>query len=384
MTLDYNTLLLAIGLSGFCLGATLFASWLAARMERFLLSWSTGMGLVVISVVAYSSYVDAPGRLLGAAVFASLLAGFSVIYGAAYLYRTGRPGRRHTITAFIATYPVSVLPQLAGYDGTGLIVMNACSALLLFLTAVEYWKGRAEAPLPITGISVLYSLTAVSFALCSAVLLWSGQWVLGHAPDNWAEDLNLVAAIIGITGIGAMSLALNQWRLAGSHRREAMTDALTGLLNRRALFERYESQPVGPQVAIIAFDIDRFKQINDRHGHAAGDMVLKAFADVLSSNSRETDAVARLGGEEFAIVLHRAMPDHATLVAERIRSAFAQHAVACDGSVVLSTVSAGIAFGSEEGASFDTVLNNADKALYASKRDGRNRVSIADDFRLAG
>ena len=385
LALDYNTLLLTIGLSGFCLSATLFASWLAARLERFMLSWSIGIGLVVAAVCIYAPYVKAPHLGLATAWFTLLLSGLAFIYGAAYRFRTGLSSRRMTAISAVAASAICLPPLALGYDGIGFILLNATGATLLGLTAYEYWKGRAEALLPITSIAVLYSLTGLSFVLCGAVLVSEGQWVIGHAPQNWAEDLNLVIAIIGITGIGAMSLALNQWRIAGSHRRDAMTDPLTGLLNRRALFDQYGSQPVGPHTAIIAFDLDSFKAINDRHGHAAGDEVLRVFANVLASGCRETDTVARLGGEEFAVVLHRTLPERATSAAERIRKAFAEREIVLDAVAIRCTVSAGIAFGAEGGLPFDTVLNQADRALYASKSDGRNRVSLSrEPVRLAG
>src|SRR5690606_12280864 len=120
----------------------------------------------------------------------------------------------------------------------------------------------------------------------------------GRAPDNWVEDINLVVCLIGITCIGALSLALNQSRLARSHRQEAMTDPLTVLPNRRAMYERhFRTLPRG--TAVIAFDLDRFKEINDRFGHAVGDEVLRHFAMTLRSNVRPSDTVARIGGEEF-------------------------------------------------------------------------------------
>ncbi|TGR62438.1 GGDEF domain-containing protein, partial [Mesorhizobium sp. M2D.F.Ca.ET.223.01.1.1] len=102
---------------------------------------------------------------------------------------------------------------------------------------------RAEAPVHLIGVSLLYSLTAASFVLCAAVLAWDGKLVLGHAASNWAEDLSLVIVIASMTGIGALSLALNQGRLARHHQREAQTDALTGLLNRRALFDLHGKTP---------------------------------------------------------------------------------------------------------------------------------------------
>jgi diguanylate cyclase (GGDEF)-like protein len=377
MAPDYQTLLLAIGLSGFCLSATLFSSWLSARVERFLLSWSIGIGCIVPAVAVYSQYVEQPGLLSGCLAFVLHFAGFAFIYGASYRFRTGRSGRRR-IALFFTAATVLTLPMLAaGYDGPAFVGLNVLVAASLVATASEYWRARDEAPLPLTGIVILYLLTAVSFLLCAAVLVHDGKLVMDHAPDNWAEDLNLIAAIIGITGIGAMSLALNQWRVAGSHHRAAMTDALTGLLNRRALFDRFGNEPVKPDRAAIAFDLDSFKSVNDRYGHAAGDAVLKTFADVLRAACGETARIARLGGEEFVVVLDHTLPERAQRLAERIRADFGSELIPVGGRSITCTVSAGIAFGEPAGTTFDTLLSNADKALYRSKRDGRNRVSLA-------
>ena len=377
MTPDYNTLLLAIALSGFCLSATLFASWLSARVERFLLSWSIGIGCIVPAVAVYSLYAERPGVALGCLAFLLQFLGFSFIHGAAYRFRTGESARWRTLGVFVGCAVISLPWLVAGYDGIAFIALNLLISACLVATALEYWRGREEAPLPLTGIVILYLLTAVSFLLCAGVLIHDGQWVMGHAPDNWAENLNLVVAIMGITGIGAMSLALNQWRVAGSHKRAAMTDALTGLLNRRALFDRYGDEPITAQVAAIAFDLDNFKSVNDRHGHAAGDTVLKVFADVLRDVSGTSACLARLGGEEFVVMLNRTLPDRAQRIAERIRLDFSAKLIPVGRRSITCTVSAGIAFGSDDCTSFDSLLSNADKALYAAKRGGRNRVSRA-------
>lgn len=377
MAPHYHTLLLAIGLAGFCLSATLFASWMSARVERFLLSWSIGIGFIVPAVIVYSVYVEHPIVAVACLAFVLQFLGFSFIYGAAYRFRSGKSGRRRIAVVFLACSAIALPLLVSGYDGLGFIALNVLLAGCLVATAGEYWRGRAEAPLPLTGIVMLYLLTAVSFLLCAGVLIHGGQWVLGHAPENWAENLNLIAAIMGITGIGAMSLALNQWRVAGNHQRAAMTDALTGLLNRRALFDAYDGEPIGTHTAAIAFDLDSFKAVNDRHGHAAGDAVLKAFAEVLRDVCGAAACVARLGGEEFIVVLDRTPPDRAQKIAERVRMDFAAKLIPIGGRSITCTVSAGIALGDEDCVSFDSLLSNADKALYISKRNGRNRVSLA-------
>ncbi|CAN7566000.1 GGDEF domain-containing protein [Mesorhizobium amorphae] len=383
MALDYNSLLLAVGFSAACLSLTLFGIWLTARSEKFLLTWAVSVLLVVGDVFAYKAYIDKPGPMLGVATLALLLLGFSTMLGAAHQFTTGRSPLPHIALGAGISLAAALPPMALGYDGLGFMLENSFAALLLFATALEYWKGRSESPAPIIGVAALYSITAISFLLCAMVLASDGKLVLGHAPRNWAEDLSLVIVIACMTGIGALSLALNQGRLAQHHRRNALTDPLTGLLNRRALFDLHGNAPVGAFTAVVVFDLDGFKAINDEFGHATGDEVLKVFAEELTANLLPSDAAARMGGEEFALVLKRTLPEKAEFAAERIRASFAARRIETETRPLSCTVSAGYAFGSKDGMSFDKVLSAADKALYAAKRDGRNRV-LASTFRRTG
>jgi diguanylate cyclase (GGDEF)-like protein len=155
--------------------------------------------------------------------------------------------------------------------------------------------------------------------------------------------------------------------------REARTDSLTGLLNRRAFRERLEAELVrsrrtGEPVALVVVDADHFKTVNDHRGHAAGDAVLARLGDVLREAARGTDAVARIGGEEFAIVLAGTDAAGADALAARVHAA-----LAATGEL---TVSAGVAE-TAPGGDADILLRRADDALYAAKRAGRNRTAVA-------
>lgn len=377
MMLDYNSLLLALGVSAACLAVTLMGSWLVRRAETVLLTATVGLVLVVSGIFVYSAYVNTPEKWLGVANFMLFHAGFATIWGAGKQFLTGRVSLLAIAIRALAAMVFSVVPMLAGYDGLAFIVDNLAIALLLFATARQYWLARAEAPAPLLGITALYTLTAISFFLCAAVLISDGKLVLGKAPSNWAEDLSLAVCIAGMTGIGALSLALHQWRLAARHRLDAITDPLTGLLNRRALFDQYGTRPMGTTTAVIVFDIDHFKSVNDRFGHAAGDRVLNVFAGELSAHCRSGDTAARLGGEEFVLVLKEIMPGRAELTAERIRRAFEAREIHIDDEMLKCTVSVGVAPGRSKSLDFDTMLSAADKALYVAKRAGRNRVELA-------
>ncbi|TAU08370.1 GGDEF domain-containing protein [Rhizobium ruizarguesonis] len=377
MMLDYNSLLLALGVSAACLAVTLMGSWLVRRSETVLLTATVGLVLVVSGIFVYSAYVNTPEKWLGVANFVLFHAGFATIWGAGKQFLTGRVSLLAIAIRALAAMVFSVVPMLSGYDGLAFIADNLAIALLLLATARQYWLARAEAPAPLLGIAVLYTLTAISFVLCAAVLISDGKLVLGKAPSNWAEDVSLAVCIAGMTGIGALSLALHQWRLAARHRLDAITDPLTGLLNRRALFDQYGTRPMGTTTAVIVFDIDHFKSVNDRFGHAVGDRVLNVFAGELSAHCRTGDTAARLGGEEFVLVLKEIMPGRAELTAERIRRAFEAREIDIDDEVLTCTVSVGVAPGRSKSLDFDAMLSAADKALYVAKRAGRNRVELA-------
>jgi diguanylate cyclase (GGDEF)-like protein len=376
MMLDYNSLLLALGFSAICLLLALFATWASRRSDSFMLTWVVSLALIIVGIFSYSAYTQEAGRVTGAISYFFIMAGFSVMYAAGCQFRSGRSPVRVSLVAGSVVMVLGLPAMLAGFDGISIIMMNLTTAILLVATGREYWLVRREAPGPLVGMAGLYVTAGISFALCAFVLIRDQQWVIGHAPQNWAEKLNIAICIASMTGVGAFSLALHQWRLAAFHRREAMTDPLTGLLNRRAIFEQYGSLTINQSTAVIVFDIDRFKSINDQHGHAAGDMVIRAFASEMKVKA-ETDTIARLGGEEFVVIVKNVLPGRAERIAERIRRGFAERVIDIGETTVSCTTSAGIAFGTAEGRSFDAVLNLADGALYEAKRAGRNRVEVA-------
>jgi diguanylate cyclase (GGDEF)-like protein len=377
MMLDYQSLLLALGLSAACLMVTLFGTWVSRRTDSFLLTLVSALGLTISGILTYNFYSSSMGPVLGAVAYALLMGGFSVIFAASIQFRTGVSPWRLAALLSLASIAAGAPCMLVGLNGLGLIIMNVITAMLLAGTAHQYWCARAEAPVPLTGMSILYLMSGATFSLCAAVLIHNGEWTLNHVPDNWAENLNIGVCIAGMTGIGSLSLALHQWRLAAHHRRESLTDPLTGLLNRRALFEQHGNRLLGVSSAIIVFDIDRFKSINDQHGHACGDLVLKAFAEDVQQVLGRNSTATRLGGEEFAALLDDVMPGRAELIATEVLERFASRRIVFERGVVQPTVSAGVATGSQTGSPFETVLGQADAALYEAKRAGRNRVELA-------
>src|SRR5262245_35577487 len=338
MLLDYNSLLASIGFGGACLSVTMFGTWLSARTESFMLTWSIGAAMIVASVFVYSVYVVTLIPVLAVLDLALLMGGFAGLLGAAHQFRTGSMPTRSMVGAASAVVLAFASTVLYGYDGIGFVIYNIAAMAFLFEIARQYWLGRAEAPAPIPALAGLYAAIGVSFALCAFELIVEGRLVLGRAPANWAENLNLLVSIAGMTGIGALSLALNQSRLARSHRRDAMTDSLTGLLNRRALFDQFGSGPMDRFTGVLVFDLDQFKGINDRYGHTVGDDVLRRFSTIISACLRASDIAARLGGEEFAAILPRSTDDRARQVAEQVRKELADLVIATDQGNLQCTV----------------------------------------------
>lgn len=375
MTLDFTSLLMAITISGSCIAATLLAAWLASRTDGFLLTCAIGAILIAISGVASAFYAAAPNTALVTLAYALLLMGNAAIYGAAWQFRYGgRPWTRVAIASAI-TLGITLPFHAVGYNGVGFVLGFIGCAILLVLTSFHFWKARAEAPNTIIAIACLYFIVALSYVPRALAVILDGKAVMDGPPRNWAQTLGLVVVIAVLPCLGALTMVLNQKRQVRALRREAMTDQLTGLLNRRALFETYEGNLKEPVVAIL-FDIDRFKIVNDTHGHACGDRVIALFAQAMREDLTDAQSAARIGGEEFAIILPYATMEAARRHAERVRARFA--ALVLSRENLICTASAGLACGDAFTTNLDAVLLAADQALYQAKREGRDRVIVAD------
>lgn len=373
---DMTSLLLGAAISGIGLCLTMLALVRGDETSRYKITWAIGAGLFVCHVFAYYAFAHGASLLVGALACAVQSVAALCLYVSVRQFVTQRFKPLATFLWIAVPYLLTAPPLFAaGYDGIALVIQNAATGTLLLMGAAVYLGIRHEAPTVIGVIAVLYALTGLSFLACGLVIFLDGQWSIGYPPDNWAERVNVVISVLAISGAGALTLSLDQTRVARKNQLSAMSDPLTGLLNRRGF--GFGQTVFFTDTAIVLFDLDHFKQINDRHGHAVGDLVIRTFADTLRLAGRPTDRKARLGGEEFAMVMHGVSPPEARGLAEHVSAVFARSEICNEqGETFRCTVSAGIAFGDVGGAEMEEIMARADQALYAAKRDGRNRVVI--------
>jgi diguanylate cyclase (GGDEF)-like protein len=226
-------------------------------------------------------------------------------------------------------------------------------------------------------------------------LFFGGEY--GLFPAGFAHGLGNPALVVMpkllniLSGCLVLGLLLMRWlpqavtertrsdQHAAELEKLATTDGLTSLINRRhfdalAHAEWVRFQRYGRPLSLMLLDIDKFKTVNDRFGHDAGDLVLKAVAETCKANKRQTDVVARFGGEEFVLLLPETDEAAAEVAAERLRKAIQEQTHALPGANLEVTASIGIAGASLGMATFEVMLKRADQALYDAKSTGRNRV----------
>jgi diguanylate cyclase (GGDEF)-like protein len=233
--------------------------------------------------------------------------------------------------------------------------------------------------LPVMIISVVFPARAVVLGVAFSALLMIASGFCFAAPEVIATPPTLMVPLVVLAATSLLATAVRDSDIAS--RGAAVVDRLTGTLNRLALSARlaelaHQSSSTGMPVAAIVGDLDRFKTVNDEHGHATGDAVLKGIADRLRGCLGAFEPVYRLGGEEFGVMLAGVDAATAAAVAERLRAAVRERPV--EGVAV--TISFGVA-ASQAGGPFDheLVLGRADAALYEAKRLGRDRVCVAPD-----
>lgn len=385
MPLDPDTLL-ASSMFINASGAIVFSLfWLADRRSPELALWAAGYILVALGLLGmmFLSTAEYPSALAGGAVF--LLCGMSpacfwlgtrcfdrirpVWWGPA-LIAGAAPGLQYVVGIELGRPPASV----AATTSLLLAVLYAFNTHVLARGVGRDPALPGRWPVARTVVAACLGLYCFSF-IASALVTWHGG---GSEVEAEAASIVIVSVVDNLLGvISCIAMAGMLWERARADlAREARIDPLTGLLNRRGLHDgaRRWLARTRPLAVIIA-DIDRFKRINDAHGHAGGDLVLTTFAHLIRDVCPAEDSLlARIGGEEFVILLRKADPDATRHFAEQLRHEVETGGFLVTGERLAITVSIGLAFSSTAEADLTPALERADRALYAAKRGGRNRV----------
>ncbi|MGP0089319.1 MAG: GGDEF domain-containing protein [Xanthobacteraceae bacterium] len=386
MNLDLNTLFLVTIYVEAILGLLLLFAWIQNSQIVAVAWWGFADLLRAGSVLLFGMYGSVPELISIDLSNALLLTTFAMTWTGARVF-DGRPVQPLYLVAGAAVWLIaSRIPALFDSLDVRMLLSTAIIAAYTWLTAFEFWRGRSE-PLVSRWPLIFMLFAHGSLFLLRTPLVVMLPWSPTHQVfDNvWMTVISFEALLFTIS-IAFMLLAMAKERTELSHKTAAMVDPLTGIANRRAFLqeagERATRQPAGAQAtAVLLMDLDNFKSINDRFGHAVGDRVLQIFCQTASSQVRPIDLVGRLGGEEFAAVLCDVGRERAMVLAERVRSSFAEAAVEVDGRPVGATVSIGLVLAQGAPAEIGPLLAQADQALYCAKEAGKNRVEVASlDF----
>jgi len=267
-------------------------------------------------------------------------------------------------------------PDSAFTLGAGLVAIYAAlTAGELLRERRKEWRSRW----PVVGIALAHAFVLILPVLAGSVLrLQTGAAAIGKA---WMMAFAVELTLYVVASAFVIVMLVTE-RTLRDHRNAALSDPLTGLLNRRGFAEAgagllARQARAGRGISVMMCDLDHFKRVNDRFGHAAGDDLLRMFAHTLRDNLRTGDIVGRVGGEEFAVAMPCSLGE-AAIAADRVRGVFADLNARVGERELETTVSIGIASGAP-GTSVDHLMACADHALYRAKRAGRNRVELAED-----
>jgi diguanylate cyclase (GGDEF)-like protein len=383
MTLDVHTLFLVTIYVEAILGLLLLFVWAQNMALRAVCWWGFAYLIRLVSIGLFGMYGEVPDVVSIDLANALLFTAFAATWTGARVFDSRPVEPVYLVTGAVLWLLICRLPILSeNLDARALIASGIITAYT-WLTAFEFWRGRSEALVSRWPAIFMFFAHGALYILRTPLVA-----MLPSAATNdtlfasvWMTVLSTESLLLTISSAFIL-LAMAKERSELRHRTAAMVDPLTGIANRRsfmqdaALFAKHHIADPRP-TAVLLIDLDRFKSINDRFGHALGDRVLELFTDAARKSTRGSDLIGRLGGEEFAAMLIDTNRDKAVEVAERIRESFAQMAQEVDGREVCATVSIGLVHTEAPTLDLPELLAQADQALYCAKERGRNRVEIA-------
>ena len=381
MDLDLRTIYLAGAITCTLLGLVQLLAFATGRFERWPLWWGLSNLLIGIGTIGVALRGSIPDLI---SIPLANLVSWTGYLLTLYSVRTfaGRPARLPIYLAAIAIAGILLLLWNEPEGFTNRVMLMSVLASGCDIAVVREGLNLLRRERLVSGAILigLFAPTAATFAF-NAYLAASGQIGPELFTPNEAQPWLAVTgtAFLLLRGCALLLLATERHRNALVSL--AQQDALTGALNRNGLersIEELTAEAVRRprRLAVLLIDIDHFKRLNDTHGHAAGDKILLIFADAARSELRASDILARQGGDEFVVVLPHLTAAEAIGVANRIRAAFGRALAAWGETRVKPTLSIGVAEGNVADNRLEALLQQADEALYRSKRLGRDRAEL--------
>jgi len=384
--MDVFTLVVACALGGAVMAVSMGLLYLASARRACLFHWalaglcfaaSSVIGACAIHYRLHPLIAPAAGNVLYIAGHYGILAGLRC-------HLNLRPRWDLLAWLSLAVFGAHLVPAVQASVTLRLMLFTPPIAAISLGAALLLWRQPGQsrqtrlAYLPMIVLETLFMLQLVLRALYVALGDRLHLTFMGNQMLQTVGSL-CVLVFMAVATIGCALIVTHEQALA--LKRASLTDALTGWLNRRALHdiaarEFRRSQRSGAAIHFITFDIDHFKSINDRYGHGIGDAAICHVTDVASRVLRGYDALFRIGGEEFAVLVDGSRLVDVCTIAERLRETVAASPLQADGHAVRMTVSVGVAALAAEDGKWEDILRRADEALYHAKQHGRDRVSV--------
>jgi diguanylate cyclase (GGDEF)-like protein len=354
-----------------------------------LVAWSQNHKASTLALWGLANIVNASGITCLVLAFAldesalTFLGGTLLTLGSGLIWKAARAFDEKPAPLAVALFGGTVIGLASAFPVTRAASWPlgiAIGDVYLFAAAIAFWLGRKErlkARWPMVFLTALHATLLL-------VGLGTGAGVL-PAVSTWFGFIHFEGVVFSL-GTAVFLLALVKERSEAVSRKAAEIDPLTGVANRGAFMESAAQivahcQRENAPASVIMCDLDRFKAINDTHGHAVGDAVLKTFCETVLELLWPNDVFGRLGGEEFALVLPQASIEAACVRAERIRISFEESCRLIEDRRVDATVSCGVSVSANTAHTLSELLKLSDQALYRAKADGRNRVRRADQLK---
>ncbi|MGC1253585.1 MAG: GGDEF domain-containing protein [Xanthobacteraceae bacterium] len=381
MHIDLQTLSVVTVFVAGLLGALLVFAGLQNHSVRAPMWWGAAHIVNATGFALLASRGTAPDFLNVDFANALVLLGYGLTWTGARIF-DGRPIRPLLVLLAPSTWLLLCrIPIFADSVATRAMVGSAMLALLTLLAAQVFWRGRAE-PLMSRWPTIIVLLAHATILLVRVpALLLSSTFGGGLVLSTLSFTLLAFGTLLFTIVLAFLQLNMTKERTELKHKINSLVDPLSGVANRRAFLDRAAALLVRQEtdhepLAMLLFDLDHFKQINDRFGHALGDTVLQAFAGTASQTLGADVLFARIGGEEFASCLPVGDLDEAYAIADRVRRNFAAMAARFGNESLSPSVSVGVTLACEPCVGVTELLSIVDRALYRAKELGRNRVEL--------